>query len=609
LSLIAELRRRNVLRAAAGYIVGAWLIIQVVETTFPAFGFGDMAVRWVIIALAIGFIPATVLAWVFEWTPGGLKRDEDVDPRREDLLARGKRFDRLVMIGLALGMAYFAVDKFLLDPARDAEREAQVRQEARSEALVESYGDKSIAVLPFDDLSPERDQAYFGEGIAEELLNVLAQVNDLRVAGRTSAFTVAGRDLTIPEMAGVLNVGHILEGSVRKAGNQLRITVQLIEARSDTHLWSQTFDREYADIFAIQDEIAAEVVDRLQVTLLGSELHVRQADPEAYALYLQAKHLNNSGSDPDSFERSGELFSRAMEIDPDFIDAIHGYMSYLYISSKFVPGAEDNRELRQRLFVRMQEIDPDHPAVLFSLSFRALAEDNDLETAARYLERSCEADPTNFDDILTLTGFGRSDLAAQVGEFVLARDPLCQSCRESTARAYRIIGDFDRSIELLREGLELDPEWGPGHFNLTLSLVYAGRPEEALENAVAFEELAKQQGGDGGTWPGHLETLHDLGMTGEFEALLPGYIEDHAEIVPDYVAQVYAWIGDADRAIEWLDKVDTTDSYRIRHVIVRTPYQQIYDDPRMQALLERYQLTPEQVEAVGLDLDPCLSAL
>ena len=257
----------------------------------------------------------------------------------------------------------------------------------------------------------------------------------------------------------------------------------------------------------------------------------------------------------------------------------------------------------------MQEIDPDHPSVLYSLSFQALAEDNDLVTAARYLERSCEADPTNFNGLLTLTGFGRSDLAAEVGEYVLARDPLCQDCRESTARAYRNLGDFDRSIELLRKGLELDPEWVPGHSGLTLSLVYAGRPEEALENAVAFEEMAKQQGIGEAPWPGHLEALHDLGMTGEFEALLPGYIEGHVQIVPDYIAQVYAWIGDADRAIEWLDKVDTTDSYRIRHVIVRTAYQQIYDDPRMQALLERYQLMPEQVEAVGLDLDPCLSAL
>jgi TolB-like protein len=602
LSLIAELRRRNVLRAAAGYIVGAWLIIQVVETTFPAFGFGDLEVRWVIVALAIGFIPATVLAWVFEWTPGGLKRDGEVDHRREDLRARGKRFDRLVMIGLALGMAYFAVDKFLLDPARDAEREAQVRQEARSEALVESYGERSIAVLPFADLSPDRDQAYFGEGIAEELLNLLAHVNDLRVAGRTSSFTVAGRDLTIPQMAEALNVSHILEGSVRKAGNQLRITVQLIEARSDTHLWSQTYDREYADIFAVQDEIAAEVFDRLQITLLDGVPNTRRADPEAYARYLQARYLFHNGSQPGDLERSGELYRRAMEIDPDFIDAIAGYRLYLSISGETLPGETDNRARIQRMLLKMLEIDPNHPVVLFSLSFEAMNQDNDLETAARYLERAFESDPRHYDllwySTTMLPGFGRSDLAAQVGEYMLARDPLCGRCRDATARAYRTLGDFDRAIELLREGLALQPEWIAGHFGLTLTLVYAGRPDEALQNAI---ELEQQQEAP---FPGHLEALHDLGMLEEFEARLPEYIEVHADCCPSYVGQVYAWIGDAERALEWLEKEIATDSgsWGIRIRIVRWAFQKLKDDPRMQAMLERYQLTAEQVEEVGLDL-------
>lgn len=598
--MIAELRRRNVLRAAAGYIVGAWLIIQVVETTFPAFGFDDLAVRWVIIALAIGFLPALVLAWVFEWTPGGLKRDLEVDHSDEDLLSRGKRFDRIVMIGLAIGMAYFAVDKFLLDPARDAEREKQVRQEARSEALVESYGERSIAVLPFDDLSPNRDQAYFGEGIAEELLNLLAHVNDLRVAGRTSSFTVAGRDLTIPQMAEALNVDHILEGSVRKAGDQLRITVQLIEARSDTHLWSQTFDREYADIFAIQDEIAAEVVDQLQITLLDGVPHTRKADPEAYALYLQARQLFHNQTQPGDFERSGELYRRAMEIDPEFIDAILGYRRYLMISGETLPGEGSNDPRLRRMLNRALAIDPNHPVLLASLSFQAMDEDNDLDTAARYLERAFESDPRHYDllwySALTLPGFGRSDLAAQVGEYLLARDPLCQFCRDSTARAYRNIGDFDRSIELLKAGLELHPDWFAGNFGLTLSLVYAGRPDEALQHAIEHEKQIE------GTHPGHLEALYDLGMLEEFEARLPEYVEEHADSYPAYVAQVYAWIGDADRALEWLEEEATTGSWGIRHRIVRTAFHKLYDDPRMQALLERYQLTPDQVEEVGLDL-------
>jgi len=606
MSLIAELQRRNVLRIAAAYVVGAWLIIQVVETTFPAFGFGNEAVRWTIIALAIGFLPAIVMAWVFEWTPGGLKRDREVDHGLPDTSDRVKRFDRVVMMGLAIGMAYFAVDKFLLDPARDSEREAQIKQQARSETLVESYGDLSIAVLAFDDLSPDRDQAYFGEGIAEELLNQLTQVGELRVAGRTSSFALSNKDLTIPEIARALNVGHVVEGSVRKAGNRVRITAQLIEAGSDTHLWSETFDREFTDIFAIQDEMAAVILDRLQITLLDGTPHKKAVDPQAYALYLQARNLFNNGTRPEDAEHSGELYRRAMGIDPEFIDAVHGYARHLWVSGETLPGEDSNRSRIRRLVDRALAIDPDHPNMLSWRAFLAMTLDNDMNTAARYLERAFESDPTHYDllwvSVLNLPAYGRSDLAARVGEYLLERDPLCWICRDATARAYRNIGNYDRAIEILRAGIELRPEWGTGRFGVTLALVYSGRPEEALENAIELEQMLEGAEFES-TTPGHLEALHDLGMQEAFESRLPDYLENYAEYYPAYVAQVYAWVEDADRAFEWLDRIDTTESYGIRVAIVRTAFQKLRDDPRMHALLERYQLTPQQIEEVGLELD------
>jgi TolB-like protein len=269
LLIFQELKRRNVFRVAAAYVVVAWLIIQVAETIFPLFGFDETPARIVVILLAIGFIPALIFSWAFELTPEGLKKDEDVDRSMAVGMRSAKTLDRVIMIVLALALGYFAFDKFVLSDSREANIAEQARQEGRSQALAESFGDKSIAVLAFDDMSTTSDQEYLSDGIAEELLNLLAKVPDLRVISRSSAFSFKGRNVEIPEIGRRLNVAHILEGSVRKSGNRLRITAQLIDARSDTHLWSETYDRVLDDVFAVQDEIAETVAEKLKTTLLG----------------------------------------------------------------------------------------------------------------------------------------------------------------------------------------------------------------------------------------------------------------------------------------------------------------------------------------------------
>ncbi|UCC14439.1 MAG: adenylyl cyclase, partial [Gammaproteobacteria bacterium] len=265
MTFLEELKRRNVVRVGAAYVALSWLIIQVAETLFPLFGLSDAAARLVVILLAIGFLPALVFAWVFEFTPEGLRRESEVDHDSDVSRRMTRRLDRLIMVFLTLALGYFALDKFVIDPARDAEELAtateQARQEGRSDAIVESYGDKSIAVLPFVNMSSDSEQEYFADGISEELLNLLARIPTLRVISRSSAFSFKGKDVNIPEVARQLNVAHVLEGSVRKSGDKIRITAQLIEARSDTHLWSETYDRTLDDIFAIQDNVAAAVVE------------------------------------------------------------------------------------------------------------------------------------------------------------------------------------------------------------------------------------------------------------------------------------------------------------------------------------------------------------
>jgi adenylate cyclase len=320
LSLFAELKRRNVFRATAAYVAVSWLVIQVAEATFPAFGLTDDALRTLIVLLAVGLVPAVALSWVFEITPEGLKRDAELEPGGELSRRTNRLLDRGILIALALGLAYFAIDKFVLEPARDAENIEQAQQRGRAQALVESYGDNSIAVLPFTNMSGDPEQEYFGEGMAEEVLNLLAQIGELRVISRSSAFTYKGKDLRLSQIADELNVAHILEGSVRRAGNRIRVTAQLIEARSDTHLWSQTWDRELEDIFAIQDEIAAEVVVNLKVTLLGELPRVARVDTEAKLLFMQARQILDSGRDG-AYPQVQDLLMEAIRLDPEYAEA------------------------------------------------------------------------------------------------------------------------------------------------------------------------------------------------------------------------------------------------------------------------------------------------
>src|SRR5438128_864120 len=263
-NFFAELKRRNVIRAAGLYLVGAWLLTQVASTVLPMFGAPDWLPRTVVILLAIGFLPALIFSWVFELTPQGLKRDEDV--RREESIApqTGRRMNRTIIAVLVLALGYFAFDKFVLAPRR-------VSSPNDSSSAINA---KSIAVLPFENLSEDKANAYFAEGMQDEILARLAKIADLKVISRTSTQHFKSSPDNLPQIARQLGVAHILEGSVQKAGDAVRVNVQLINATSDAHLWADTYDRRLIDIFSVESEIAKTIADMLQSNFTGSELHV-----------------------------------------------------------------------------------------------------------------------------------------------------------------------------------------------------------------------------------------------------------------------------------------------------------------------------------------------
>jgi len=563
LSLVAELKRRNVFRAAAAYVAVAWLVIQVAETTFPAFSLSDAALRTLIILLAVGFVPAIALSWAFELTPEGFRRDRDVAPGSELDLRTKRMLDRGIVAVLALGLAYFAFDKFVLDPARDEAKIEEAEQRGRTEALVESYGDQSIAVLPFTNMSADPEQEYFGDGMAEEVLNLLARIPELRVISRSSAFTYKGKDKKLTEIAEELNVVHILEGSVRRAGNKIRVTAQLIEARSDTHLWSQTWDRELENIFTIQDEIAEEVVANLKLKLLGEMPKARRVDPEAYLLFMQARQVLD-GWDHSQYERVDALLREAIRIDPDFAEPWTGiaWLSarcYVLGPDRGIPYCdgrtpEELQATNDAAIDRALEIDPANPTAIAYKAWGLAYDERKFRLAAQEFSRAIRLAPPVTDVLRSASLFARHvlrpDIAVRLLEYAMARDPLCQQCFGILELAYLEAGQPDKAEQMA--ALRIAAGQGGWVFTAWARLL-AGRPGAALEALDAHGERP-DEAGDLLYLQARAMALHALGRVEESRAALEALELEASQKDPQSLAEVYAWMGDLETGSAWLER-------------------------------------------------------
>jgi TolB-like protein/lipoprotein NlpI len=595
-----------VLRVAIAYVVTSWLVIQVVETLFPVYGLSDAAIRLVITLLAIGLIPSLVFAWAFELTPDGLKKEKDIDRSTSITPQTGKKLDRVIIMVLAIALGFFAVDKFVLTPQRQAETAKQVeqqveqaRQAGRAEAMVETFADKSIAVLPFVNMSNDAGNEYFSDGISEELLNLLARIPELRVISRSSAFSFKGQSLEIPEIAKRLNVAHVLEGSVRKSGDQVRITAQLIEARSDTHLWSHTYDRTLDDIFAIQDEIAATVVAELKLTLLGAAPQVVTTHPQAYALSLQARALGNHVSE-ESLAQAVDLLNQALELDPNYAVAWNSLANIYSVQAgrgllPFEQGFVSAKEALDKALA----IDPDYASAHANLGWIVMS--IDLDQAARHIERALELDPTNPTGIryaaVLLRSLGRMQEAIALDEFTVARDPINPIGFSNLGLKYLYVNRFDDAIKAYRTVLQLSPGYIAAQFYIGTAHLLAGQPGEALEamqqeRFEAFRQI------------GLAMAYHALGQAEasdrELEALIGKYERDAAY----NIAYVFAFGGELDRAFDWLDKAVEYGDPGLSEIPGWPLFSNLHEDPRWLPFLQSTGYAPGQLAAVDFQVQP-----
>jgi TolB-like protein/tetratricopeptide (TPR) repeat protein len=441
MGLLSELRRRNVFRMAALYVVAAWLIMQVAEVVIGLAELPGWIGKAILALLAVGFPIALVLSWFYELTPAGIGREGESEAAELVARASGRRVDFIVIALLAAGLVLLAYDKWWIGPPT-------------------APPEKSIAVLPFVNMSADSEQEYFSDGISEEILNLLAQLPELTVISRSSAFYFKGKDVPIPTIAEQLNVANVLEGSVRKVGNRVRITAQLIDASSDTHLWSETYDRTLDDIFAVQDEIAAAISAALELKLglaggrVASPTAIATVNTVAYDAYLRGRELMHH-RERESMGAAIEHLSRAVRLDAGFAPALAQLaMATMMHTSLVQTDREAAKRIATRHLDRAEALEPDLAEVHAGRALLAQYAD-DPDAVITHARKALAVNPNYIDVMAWLRGaldrLGRYEEAHAVLEQMLVTDPLSITSRRHYAYWLAGIGRTAEAHEMADE--------------------------------------------------------------------------------------------------------------------------------------------------------------
>ncbi len=534
MSLFEELKRRNVIRVGIAYLVGAWLLAQAADLVLDVMGAPDIILRSLVAILALGFIPAVIFAWAFELTPEGIKRESEVNRTESITNVTAKKLD-YVTIGLLIGaIAIVAVDRMLPQNKMGSEpfshdsssvipAQAGIQNpETPPDHLKAAPPAKSIAVLPFVNMSSDPEQEYFSDGISEEILNALAKVKDLNVAGRTSSFAFKGENQDLRQIGETLNVQHILEGSVRKSGNTVRITAQLIKVDDGYHLWSESYDRELDDVFAIQDEIANAILQQLKAHLMAGEqeaLVATRADSQAYDLYLLAKQRIYERSRP-TLEAAAELLDKAIAIDSNYAPAYaqRGIVALLLSDEDYGTTPIKQALAQAKLYIdQAMRLDPEDPEALAALGLYYNNQPGKTEEAIAALEKAVSINPNlvNASNWLQAAygSAGHPEKSIQILQEVVERDPLYRPALGNISSYYNNTGQADKTAELIERVRPSMPN-DPFLFRLEADLHYA-KAEYAKGLMAAEKALAIQPD----NYPNQGTVGQGLLSTGQYERL------------------------------------------------------------------------------------------
>lgn len=577
--LFNELKRRNVVRVGIAYVLIAWVLAQVAELALDSFEAPSWVIKAFLLLLVLGLPLALTFAWAFELTPEGIKREKDVDRSKSITTQTGRKLNHLIISVLVLAVGMLLADKFLL-------RQHITAPEPDAEVIADT---NSVAVLPFVDMSPDKDQEYFTDGLTENLLHALAQIQELKVAGRTSSFAFKNQNTDLREIGEQLNVSNILEGSVQKAGNRIRITTQLINARDGYHLWSETFDRDLNDIFVVQDEIAAAVARALRKSLLGEATHstTTTEDFEAYNAYLLGlSHYNKRTTD--DWDKAIEQFELAVEKDPKMALAWAGLSLAHSLRTAFGSDFAGGFERARSAALKALELDPNLADAHLALSEIQTTFDWDWDGAEASLRRAAELRPGDPDIIARTARLKRvrgDDLSA-FGDIqeALQQDPLNFGLKQSRVGMLARLERWDEALSEAELLARARPDSGGAYYQLARVHHRRGELESALAavEKEAFDFLRLE-----------LEAIlyHEMGNQETGREKLDELVGLYGDDVSWQVARVYAAWGDKEQAMAALER-----GFAVRDpglVFVknnRTINELLAGDPRLADLLERMNL-------------------
>ena len=608
---LEQLKHRNVIRVGILYLVVCWLILDPVHVLFHMLEVPLWANRLVVILMAVGFPAVLLFAWVYEITPEGLKPTAEVEPHRSIRNLTGQRLNRAIVVVMAMALAYFAADKFWLSKRATTEQAATPAASVApaTTPAATAISDKSVAVLPFVDMSEKKDQEYFSDGLSEELIDMLTKIQDLRVPARTSSFYFKGKSEDIPTIARRLMVAHVLEGSVRKSGNYLRVTAQLVRADNGYHVWSETYDRQLDDIFKMQDEIAGAVVKALKVSLLEKEASsaTLTTSSEAYELYLQARSLINRESSDDILKAYADL-QQAVALDPKFAlawaalaeilarDNVEWYRVFKHVDSTSQtegnPLTNSGSVLPQARVAayaaaeRAVKLGPNLPE-----SHAAMAEvlqwvDWDWAAADTQLKRARELEPGNARITLAAAqlaiDLGRVSEGLQLANRAAALDPLGQSIRVIGWGQY-VTGALDEAQLSRRKLIELYPTASEAHYHYALVFLARGESQAALseferESLAAFRAV------------GPPLALDALGRRSDADRAIAIAEQKYAGVMAYQIAYIYASRRDFDRTFQWLERAYRQHDGGLAYLKVDPMFRNLERDPRYKALLRKLRL-------------------
>ncbi|MUV14518.1 tetratricopeptide repeat protein [Noviluteimonas gilva] len=575
---IRQLRKRKVAQWVLGYTAVAWALLQGVGLLAGTYGWSAVPMRVGVALSVLGFFITLVIAW-FQ----GERGQQKVTRLEVALIAI------VVIVGGA----------WLWQTVRTTSESSVASASTPGSDIPTIENDPSIAVLPLENMSGDKDQQYFSDGVSEELLNVLNKVPDLRVIARTSSFAFKGQDLSVPDIARRLHVASILQGSVRKAGNRVRIAVQLVRATDGAQLWVETYDRNLDDIFQVQDEIAASVVDQLKIKLLKAPT-VTPVDPRVYALVLQAQALLDQQSKAGRAQAL-VVFKQALSIAPNEARAWAG-LGRVYINQSIyseMPPAEAAKLAREALN-RALKIDPRNVIAITGLARLAADFDFDAQAAADYNKRALQIEPNNLVAINTLgillSNVGRFEDALPLYDYRVAHDPANPTAYNNRGITRYYARQWDAAIDDFRTALRLSPAFVGARNGIAVSLLVGkgdaagalreidGEPDEASRlqvRALAF---------------------HALGRTRESNAALQNLIRTYGDEQPTLVALAYSYRVDRDEAFRWLDQAAQAHDPAATSVAFDVLTDSLRDDPRWLPFLRKIGYAPDQLAAIRIDV-------